>query len=187
MVMAGLPGAVSATLNDKVLTFLNRARKTELGPLSFADVDAFYKDSFERLGLSLSSDLRRTASHAVNGSPYLLQLIGHNMALYSPEGGALDEESVGEALRTAQEDYENDVCKTTLAALSARDVDFLHAMVEVGVPAKMADVAKAMGESPDYAQKYRRRLMDSGIILSPERGKVSFAVPYLEEYLRARV
>lgn len=61
------------------------------------------------------------------------------------------------------------------------------AMVEVGVPAKMADVAKAMGESPDYAQKYRRRLMDSGIILSPERGKVSFAVPYLEEYLRARV
>lgn len=187
MVMAGLPGAVSATLNDKVLTFLNRARKTELGPLSFADVDAFYKDSFERLGLSLSSDLRRTASHAVNGSPYLLQLIGHNMALYSPEGGALDEESVGEALRTAQEDYENDVCKTTLAALSARDVDFLHAMVEVGVPTKMADVAKAMGESPDYAQKYRRRLMDSGIILSPERGKVSFAVPYLEEYLRARV
>ncbi len=85
------------------------------------------------------------------------------------------------------EDYENDVCKTTLAALSARDVDFLHAMVEVGVPAKMAGVAKAMGESPDYAQKYRRRLMDSGIILSPERGKVSFAVPYLEEYLRARV
>lgn len=32
IVMAGLPGAVSATLNDRVLTFLNRARKLPLPP-----------------------------------------------------------------------------------------------------------------------------------------------------------
>lgn len=184
MVMAGLPGAVSATLNDKVLTFLNRARKTELGPLPFAEVDAFYKDSFEQLGLRLTSDLRRAASRAVEGSPYLLQLIGYNMALYSSEDGTLDEDAVEEALRTAREDYENDVCRTTLNALSERDVDFLRAMVEAGLPARISDVAEIMGETSDYAQKYRRRLMDSGIIESPERGKVVFAVPYLEGYLR---
>ena len=38
LVMAGLPGAVSATLNDHVLTFLNRATKVELGPLRLGDV-----------------------------------------------------------------------------------------------------------------------------------------------------
>ena len=36
LVMAGLPGAVSATLNDHVLTFLNRATKVELGRSSQA-------------------------------------------------------------------------------------------------------------------------------------------------------
>lgn len=183
MVMAGLPGAVSATLNDKVLTFLNRARKVELGPLPFADVDAFYRDSFERLGLDVADELRRKASHAANGSPYLLQLIGHSVVLYASEDGIVDNATIEVAIKTAQEDYENDVCKTTLSALSERDVEFLSTMVSLGVPARMSELAKAMGRSPDYAQKYRRRLIDAGIIEASERGMVSFAVPFLGEYL----
>ena len=48
LVMAGLPAAVSGTLNDKVLTFLNRARKEPLPPLKTADVDAFYRQAFQK-------------------------------------------------------------------------------------------------------------------------------------------
>lgn len=40
------------------------------------------------------------------------------------------------------------------------------------------------GGSSDYAQKYRRRLIDAGVIEAPRRGEVSFAVPYLGDYLR---
>ncbi len=36
----------------------------------------------------------------------------------------------------------------------------------------------------DYVQKYRKRLIDAGIIEAPARGKVAFAVPYLADYLR---
>ena len=53
LVMAGLPGAVSATLNDRVLTFLNRARKVTLEPLSVGDVDAYYQRAFEELDLDI--------------------------------------------------------------------------------------------------------------------------------------
>ncbi len=185
LVMAGLPGAVSATLNDKVLTFLNRATKVELPPLSFDEVDAFFRKSFDALDIDVSDDLRREASHAVEGSPYMLQLVGHNLVIYASDDGKLDASAVKSALRTSREEFGNDVCGTALAALSDKDVAFLRAMVEAGVPARISDVASGMGETQDYAQKYRRRLIDSGIINSPERGKVAFAVPHLEEYLKS--
>ena len=184
IVMAGLPGAVSATLNDKVLTFLNRAKKIVLEPLPFSDVDAFYLSAFRQLGLKVPSELRREASAAVQGSPYLLQLIGHNVSLYAGPDKTIDDTTMSEAIKSAQIDYENDVCKTTLSALSDKDKAFLAAMSQVGTPAKMSEIALEMGESSDYAQKYRRRLIDAGVIESPERGKVDFAVPYLEKYLK---
>lgn len=186
LVMAGLPGAVSSVLNDKVLTFLNRAEKKSLQPLAFGDVDAFLKDSFMRLGITLSDNLRRQASQYIQGSPYLLQLVGHTIALYAPDDGYVDEACLKQALETAQEEFENDVCKTTLAALSEKDIEFLCAMEQVGCPAHMSDIAAGMKQTPDYAQKYRRRLLDAGIITSPSRGQVEFAVPYLEEYLSER-
>ena len=187
LAMAGLPGATAATLNDKVLTFLNRAHKAELGPLAFGDVDAFFRRSFERLGLAVPDGLRRQASAAVEGSPYLLQLIGHNLVLYAHEDGTVDEEALASALKTAQADFENDVCKTALGALSEKDVAFLEALARAGSPARTSRIAELMGEAPDYAQKYRRRLIDAGIIEAPERGRVAFAVPHLEGYLARRL
>jgi hypothetical protein len=43
-----------------------------------------------------------------------------------------------------------------------------------------------MGATADYAQKYRRRLIDGGVIKSAGRGKVAFDVPFLAEHLRRR-
>lgn len=64
LVMAGLPGAVSATLNDRVLTFLNRANKVTLGPLPSLDVEAFYSDAFERLGVGIAPEQISRATEA---------------------------------------------------------------------------------------------------------------------------
>jgi len=50
-----------------------------------------------------------------------------------------------------------------------------------------SDVAQRMGVSVDYAQKYRRRLIDSGVIRPAGRGKVAFAVPLLAAYLQRRL
>lgn len=185
--MAGPPAAVSATLNDRVLTFFNRARKIRLAPLALGEVDAFFARSFEALGLSVASDVRREASGATCGSPYLLQLIGHNLVLYARENGCVDNEVLRDAVAAAREDFGNDVCGTTLAALSERDVDFLRAMACDGRASRMADIAERMGVTPDYAQKYRKRLLDAGVIEAPRRGEVAFAVPYLADYLRTKL
>lgn len=48
----------------------------------------------------------------------------------------------------------------------------------------MSEIARRMGVTLDYAKKYRRRLIESGIIESPRRGKAAFAVPCLAGYLK---
>lgn len=183
LIMGGLPGAVSATLNDKVLTFLNRARKVTLPPLAFSDVDAYFMQSFKELGIDIEPELRRNAASAVNGSPYLLQLVGHNIVSYSGDSGMVDEAILREAVDSAIHDFKNDICKTSLSALSDMDVSFLKAVAKLDSPAKMNDISNLIGKSSDYTQKYRTRLLDAGIIEAPARGMVSIAVPYLEDYL----
>lgn len=185
LLMAGLPGAVSATLNDRVLTFLNRSRKMTLPPLSTSDVDAFFARSFDQLGIRISTDNRRRAAEATQGSPYLLQLIGHNVVLYAGEDGVVSEDVLEDALKFAQEDFESDVCTTTMASLSEQDENFLRAMAKDPEESRMTDIAQRMSVTPDYAQKYRRRLIDAGVIEAPGRGRVRFAVPFLAHYLRS--
>ena len=51
-------------------------------------------------------------------------------------------------------------------------------------PARLNDIAKRMNVTDDYAQKYRKRLIGSGIIEPARRGYVQFAVPYLADYLK---
>ena len=102
LVMAGLPGAVSATLNDRVLTFLNRATKVELESLRLGDVDALFGGAFEQLGVSVSAEVRKRAAQATEGSPYLLQLVGHYLALYALPEVEVDDEVFNEAVAAAR-------------------------------------------------------------------------------------
>lgn len=183
LVMAGLPGAVSATLNDKVLTFLNRARKVSLPPLAISDVDAFYDQAFRKLGIHISSSLRLQAAQSTQGSPYLLQLIGHNIVLRASDG-EVNEDVLEAATHAARVDFENDVCKTTLSALSEKDREFLTAMAQDDGLSAIGDIADRLDVTTDYAQKYRRRLLDVGVIQPAGRGKVEFAVPHLRDFLQ---
>lgn len=185
LVMAGLPGAVAATLNDHVLTFLNRAHKETLGPLKISAVDSYYQRAFDSLGIEMDGETRLLAAKATSGSPYLLQLIGYNIALRVGSGRKVSQVVLDGAIEASREDFENDVCRTTLAALSQRDCEFLKAMSADDDATRMSEVATRMGVTQDYAQKYRRRLIDAGVIEACGRGLVRFAVPFLRGYLRA--
>jgi len=42
----------------------------------------------------------------------------------------------------------------------------------------------ALGKKGPALQPYRKRLIDAGVIESPKRGELVFAVPYLADFLR---
>ena len=185
IIMAGLPGAVSATLNDHVLTFLNRANRIYLEPLKLIEIERYYKNSFRKLGISISDDHIRQAAEATEGSPYLMQLIGHYITYSAEEDGSISANVFDNSLHLAREDFKNDVCNTALNALSDKDIEFLKAMIPDAEESSMSDVSARMGVSSDYAQQYKRRLTDNGIIEQHRRGYVRFAIPYMKEHMRS--
>ena len=98
------------------------------------------------------------------GSPYLLQLVGHYLCLKGQPGTELGREEVDAALALSRSDFETDVCRTTLNALSEVDINFLVSMSEDQGSGRISDIAARLGVSRDYAQKYRKRLIGAGVI-----------------------
>jgi hypothetical protein len=49
----------------------------------------------------------------------------------------------------------------------------------------VAEIVKRMGESDQYVQVYKRRLIDSGYLQSDGHGYVTFSLPYLDQYINS--
>ena len=181
--MAGLPHAVSSVLNDKVLTFLNRASKVELGLISTNLIRAYYERSFRSIGIEIPDEMLDRAALATKGFPYLMQLIGYYVIQYTPEGGAVDGSVMDKAEKAAMGDMGDNVFKPILSPLSDNDKVFLRAMARMGGTVSTDKLQAALGKKGPAIQPYRKRLLDAGVIEAPRRGELEFAVPYLAEYL----
>jgi len=184
LVMAGLPAVVSEVLEEATLTFLNRATKVSLGPVSLGAIRAYLSTALERSKRIIDADVLDGATAATEGFPYLLQLVGYYLVSYSADGERITEETLSLAKRASYEDLDENVFKAMLRPLSDADVAFLLAMsVDAGVT-KTGDLSSRLGVSQGHVQSYRRRLLDAGVIYAPRRGEVEFVIPRLADYLR---
>ena len=73
--------------------------------------------------------------------------------------------------------------KPILIPLSDNDKIFLKAMASLGETVSTSKLQAALGKKGPAIQPYRKRLLETGVIESPRRGELVFAVPYLAEYL----
>ena len=183
--MAGLPHAVSSVLNDKVLTFLNRATKVELGLISTNLIRAYYERSFRSINIKVSDDILDRAALSTHGFPYLMQLIGYYLIQYAQEGGVITDAVMDKAEKAAMGDMEDNVFKPILAPLSDNDKTFLKALARCRGTVTTAKLQNELGKRGPAIQPYRKRLLDAGVIKAPRRGELVFAVPYLSDYLLA--
>lgn len=90
------------------------------------------------------------------------------------------------ALVTAYESMGDNVFEPILKPLSDNDIKFLYAMAEDEGESRVSDICTRMKKSNSYVQPYRARLIDAGIIEAPRSGSVTFAVPYMLEYLKKK-
>lgn len=67
---AGLPSAVSAVLDDDVLTFLRRADRHSLGRVSLEEVSIAIKEPIARAGREIPEVLARRPADATSGYPF---------------------------------------------------------------------------------------------------------------------
>ena len=184
MAMAGLPQAVSTVLNDTVLTFLNRAKKVQLGAISGSEIHAYYMKAFTDTGIDFTNELLERAVKATKGFPYLMQLVGYYILRYIGGDKKLNEAVLDNAVNAAITDLGQNVFEPILKPLSDYDLRFLEVMALDGEKSKTAEISKRMKKNNSFIQPYRARLIDAGIIEAPKKGEVEFCVPYLSEYIK---
>lgn len=182
--MAGLPSAVSALLNDDVLTFLRRAHRAILEDVPLNSVAAALLETITQNGRSISLPALERAASATLGYPFLVQLVGFHIWRQRPDSTEISQHDVNTGIQGARRRLGTTVHEASLADLSAVDRTFLIAMAQDTGPSKLGAIASRMGVGPNYASQYRGRLIDAGIIEPAGHGHVTFTVPYLREYLQ---
>jgi hypothetical protein len=181
LLMAGLPRAASSVLNDKSMTFLHRSTKLFLDDVSILLVRHLFETCFLEAGFGQSRQSLRLAADATKGFPYLIQLIGYY--LWKHAGTAVTYKDVEEALVNAKAELFKNVYELMLRELSARDWELLTAMLADPNESIIGDLADRSGKNASDLSKYRARLIEFGLIKATAHGRVSFAPPYLREFL----
>jgi hypothetical protein len=183
LAFAGLPSAVSDLLNDKVLTFLRRATPVQLEDVPLDEVRSALARSITESGRYIDAQALDAATVATGGYPFMIQLVGYHV-WRKANGLAIDLVSAKEGIAAARNRLGSTVHATALADLSDIDRTYLLAMAQDDGPSNTGTVASRMGKTPQYANVYRTRLIEAGVIEPVMHGYVDFSIPYLREYLR---
>jgi hypothetical protein len=181
---AGLPSAISAVLNDDVLTFLRRADRHSLGRVDLADVARAITDPLERAGRRMSPSLAGEAAEATGGYPFLIQLVGYHIWRQQGSHAEVSRADLDAAVLAARRRLGSLVHEPAVADLPGVSRRFLLAMASDDGPSKMSDIAARLDVDANYASQYRLRLIAAELIEPAGHGRVDFTMPYLREYLR---
>jgi len=182
---AGLGSSVSDVVNDSVLTFLRRADRHHLGRVPHDDVERGFRVPIEQSGRQVAPAALTHMIEAVDGYPFMLQLVGSRVWRVHPEREEITADDARAGVELARDRLGTLVHEPALAAASEIDRSFLQAMALDAGPVRMADIAERLGVNANYASQYRRRLLAAELIEPLGTGRVDFALPYLREYLLA--
>lgn len=185
--MGGLPTAVSDIVaghdGHNVLTFLRRAERIELDDVDEDEVREALVETVTEAGKTISVEAALVAARATQGYPFMIQLVGYHSWRASGDSAELTLEHVEAGAEVSQRKLGSLVHATALADLSDVDRSFLLAMARDEGPSRIDDIRARLNVAPQYANSYRQRLLDAGMIVQPSRGVVNLALPYLREYL----
>lgn len=188
LAMAGLTQGVNRLLDLPGATFLRRARHYELGPLSLDDATSTLIDTAAHAGRAFDTAAAQAAARITQGYPYLVQLVGY-LAWEAQPTGPITLEAVEAVRAEAIERLGTQVHQPSLRDVPPRQREYLEAMAHIESQTGRAqisvkDLEVALERPQTSLSDTRGKLIARDLILPAGWGKVSFAQPYLGEYLR---
>ncbi|MCR5179503.1 MAG: ATP-binding protein [Lachnospiraceae bacterium] len=179
LLMTGLYENVNNLQNEKTLTFLYRAPKMMLAPLSIGAISRSYADT-----LKIDKDRAMKMAKMTKGYPFAYQVLGY---LYWQEFVENKREGDPDELLPQFDDMlENFVYEKLWYELSPKEQDII-AYVAGTDEAGVIDVRQALGLSSGSMSVYRDRLKRKGLIDTSRYGKVSLMLPRFGEIISAWV
>ena len=183
---AALPEIDETLLADRGMTFFQRCARARLHPLEPDDTQAALRVPIARQGGRIDEDALELATDASGGHPFTIQLLGyHSWEMAAPDRHITMKQAQAGAIE-AERAVLDQIVKPVWSSLSDMDRSFLHAMAIDDADSDINQIAARIGRSPNFAQTYRRRLMDAGAIEPAGRGKVRFTHQSLRPWLRTQ-
>lgn len=170
-VVAGLP----VDDDDDRATFLLRCTKPTLEELSSDAVRLGLQETAALEGGRFTGEALDLAVRVVAGYPYMLQLVGY-WSWDHGDDGVIETSHVLAALPRCERELTGAVVGTVVD-VSPVEQRYLEAMSVDDGPSRTSEVARRMGKSPQYANVYRTRLIERGVVVATGVGWVDFAVP----------
>ena len=168
LLMSGLYEKIYELQNEESLTFLYRAPKIEIKPLSTPLITRKYKEIFH-----LSEKEALDMAKATMGYSFAFQVLGFLCwTREKPWQELLPEYD------TYLEDY---VYEKIWSELSEKDKDVLYALSNTS-SGKVEDIRKYLNMTSNSFTTYRSRLLKKGIVHSPEYGRLAFSLPRFKEF-----
>lgn len=162
MLMTGLYENINSIQNNKSLTFLSRVPKLILKPLNMPAI----KDSYEEI-FNIDSDTAIKMSKLTEGYAYAYQVLGYLM----------------------WEEGNKKISKKLLSQFDQYLSEFVYDKIWEGLSEKEKNIIIKISNNEKLEMKlneisvYRDRLIKYGVLVSKQRGKLSFALPRFREYI----
>ena len=183
LLMAGLPHRLSTLLSGKSTSFLRRAARHTFSSVSDAEIEEALRLTMRQGGKDIADEAIEKAVGAIGGFPYMLQLVGYRAWNMAGERKMVEVEDIAAAVKIAQRELDERIFEATLFDLTPADVDFLMAMLADDGATLQADLASRLGKKSGHVSKYKKRLLEQGIIQERVKGRLEFCLPGFREYL----
>ena len=169
LLMTGLYDNISKLQDGKALTFLYRAPRIEVGPLSLREIARSYADTF-----TLDSKEAFSMAEATKGYAYAYQILGYLCCRHEC------------TFRQIMDKYDTYLFERVYdklwAEMSGNDRKACSAIAMGST--SVEDIRKRVGMSSNTFSVYRSRLLKKGICHSPQYGHLAFTLPRFEEYVK---
>lgn len=168
LLMTGLYENIYELQNEKSLTFLYRAPKVDMQPLSIPMIMKKYKEIFKLDEIDAIKMAKMT-----KGYPYAFQVLGYLCFKNNlPYDQVLDE------FDAYLEEY---VYEKIWSELSVKDKQVIVAICE-SASSKVDSIRKAAGMDSNLFNVYRKRLLRKGVVRAVEYGRLEFSLPRFKEF-----
>lgn len=181
--MAGLLYHVSSLLLGKTTSFLRRAQQFKLGSIPDYAIKEAFCLTIQEAGKEIDKDALDYAVKVIDGFPYLLQLVGFRAWNASKNSQTITLKNVKQGAEIAKEELRDKIFTSTMQELSNGDKEFLKAMNKDNEYTLRCEIEKATKRDSSWISRYKKRLLEAGVIEEPFQGKFKFSLPNFAEYL----
>lgn len=187
-VAAGLPYGINTLLQHDGTTFLRRAERVELMPVTNAEAKDVIINTVQDGGKTITDDAATAAAEVSEGYPYLVQLVGSMIWTYASvaKRDEITLTDVREAHPQIIKRMGTQVHRPALAGVPDSEVTMLRTManlMEGNDPVSTGALAQALGVKPNALSVRRANLLARELIVVPKYGYLAFTLPYMREYL----